>query len=925
MTHDDVRPDDDRFDQPGRGGPSRYGAGQPHYGGNPDPAPRGRLGEPNRYGPDQGRSAFGMGSPEPRGAGRDPRPGPAARGPGAGGREPGRGPGPGVPAEPGGPAGREPGAGPGYGGPAGRDPRYAGRDPRDGGDYDGDRTSGLYGGGYGGQPGSAAEARRALRGENDLVAGGPIGPGGPTGPVGPGGRGPGGRGPNGGGPDAPKGKRRRLKKALKITGLAAVVLMILGLATVGLVYVRTEVPDPNALKTNQIATIYYGDGKNVLAKIGSQNRSDVKLTQVPEHVRTAVLAAENRSFYSDPGISPKGITRAAWNNLRGGELQGGSTITQQYVKNVFTNGDRTFKRKFGELFVTVKLDKQYSKDQILEWYLNTIYYGRGAYGIQAASQVYFGKSVTRLSVAEGAVLASSIRSPALYDPQAHPEAAKDRWTFVLNGMVTMGKLSAADKAAQKYPAVRKKTNANLDDVKKSSTGHIVDQVLEELDTAGFDQSRLNQEGLRVVTTIDQKAQEAAVGAVKTTFAGETAGTADTKIRQALVSVEPQTGKVLAYYGGEDGLGTDYAQSWRQAGSAFKPYVLATALQQTLDPETPDDRKVSVYKTYDGSSPQTFVDTPVRNSDNAQCNPCSVLDAMRRSINTVFYKMALDVGPANVAETAHKMGIVAERRVGDKKVPTLAETDGSVVSGIAIGQYEVRTIDQAQGFATFAAGGTLHPAHFVSKVIDKSGKTVWTHEDAPKQVIDSKVANDVTYSMKPIAAASDDPLDNGRESAAKTGTQQYQDSGGNSDGWMVGYTPKVSTAVWVGTNKPMAVKDSQNRNLYGRGLPGETWKWYMDHYLSGSQADELTDQVEVNPQLRPPAPTSAAPTTTASPKPKPKPTRPKPTTPAPTTTTTAPTPTSTEPTPTPTGSATPTATPTRSPRPTRPVPLPPGVP
>ena len=222
------------------------------------------------------------------------------------------------------------------------------------------------------------------------MAGGPGGRG-PGGPGGPGGGGPGGPGTPGGGPR--KRRRPRLSKALKIGGLAVAVLILLGIATVGLIYVRTDVPDPNALPTNQIATIYYGDGRTVLAKVGSQNRSDIKLHQVPEQVRYAVLAAENRSFYSDPGISPTGITRAALNNVKGGDLQGGSTITQQYVKNAFTNGDRTFSRKFKELFVTVKLDKQYSKDQILEWYLNTIYFGRGAYGIQAAAQTYFGKSV----------------------------------------------------------------------------------------------------------------------------------------------------------------------------------------------------------------------------------------------------------------------------------------------------------------------------------------------------------------------------------------------------------------------------------------------------------------------------------------------------------------------------------------------------
>ncbi|HST64395.1 MAG TPA: transglycosylase domain-containing protein [Mycobacteriales bacterium] len=911
MTHDDVRPGDDprygrrdgnvpgprqpRYDQPSpaqaRGGPDWYDdrsapPGSGYLAGPDGPARRGGLNDPGRYGPaggapvDRGRPAYGAdGRPS-----YNPPPGRAQGAPG-----------------------------PRYGGPAG-----AGG----GDDYDGDPAAGLYGGGYGGEPGSAAEARRALQGDPLLVGGGQ----GPGGPRGPGGRGPG--GPGGGGPGGPAGpgatgpgkkRRPRLRTALKIGGLALAVLILLGIGTVGLIYVRTEVPDPNALPTNQIATIYYGDGKNVLARVGSQNRSDVKLAQIPEPVRFAVLAAENRSFYTDPGISPTGITRAALNNLKGGDLQGGSTITQQYVKNAFTNGDRTFQRKFKELFVTVKLDKQYSKNQILEWYLNTIYFGRGAYGIQAASQVYFGKPVTKLSVAEGAVLASSIRSPALYDPQAHPVAAKARWQFVLDGMVTMGKLTPADEAKQKYPKVRKKTSSTLDDVKKTWAGHVEDQVLDELDAAGFSQARLNQEGLRVVTTISKRAQDAALNAVKEEFADQKSPDPKKQLRQALVAVEPQTGKVLAYYGGSNGLGQDYAQSWRQAGSAFKPYVLATALTQSLDPETPDDKKISVYKNYDGSSPQDFAGTTVANSEGAQCNPCSVLDAMRRSINTVFYQMGIDAGPSNVAALAHKLGIPPKR---DNGAPTLQEKNGGTAAGISIGQYEVRTIDQAQGFGVFATGGTLHPAHFVDKVIDSGGKVVYSHEDEAKQVLDSKVANDVTYAMKPVAAASLDPLDDGRDSAAKTGTQQYLDTGGNSDAWMVGFTPKVSAAVWVGTDKPQAMKTVQGREVYGRTLPGGTWQKFMNAYLDGTPQDELTDEVEVNPAFRPGPRITAAPPATTSAAPTPTRTRPTPSpTPSPTPT---PTPTTTEPTPTPTGTqppGVPTPTPTRT-RPGRP--LPPGI-
>ncbi len=698
---------------------------------------------------------------------------------------------------------------------------------------------------------------------------------------------------------------------MKIGGLAVAVLILLGIGTVGLIYARTDVPDPNALKTNQIATIYYADGKTVLDRVGSTNRTDVTLTKVPVYVRDAVLAAENRSFYTDPGISPTGIARAALNNVKGGDLQGGSTITQQYVKNQFTNGDRTFSRKFKELFVTVKLDKQYSKDQILEWYLNTIYFGRGAYGIEAASQVYFGRSVSTLTVSQGAVLASSIRSPALYDPQAHPDAAKARWRFVLDGMVSMGKLSQADEAKAKYPTVRKKTTSSLDDVRKSWAGHVEDQVLDELDQAGFSQARLNQEGLRVVTTIDKKAQDAAIHAVRETFADQKSPDPAKQLRQSLVAVQPQTGNVLAYWGGPNGLGTDYAQSWRQAGSAFKPYVLATALTQTLDPETPDDKKISVYKTYNGSSPQTFNGTEVANSEGGQCNPCSVMDAMRRSVNTVFYRMGIDAGPANVAATAHKMGIPAARSNGQK---TLQEKDGTTQAGISIGQYEVRTIDQAQGYGVFATGGTLHPAHFVAKVVDSTGRVVYQHEDKSSQAIDAKVANDVTFAMKPVAAASLDPLADGRESASKTGTQQYLDTGGNSDAWMVGFTPKVSAAVWVGTDKPQAMTTVQGNQVFGRTLPGGTWQRFMDEYLNGTPEDQLTDQVEVNPSFRP-APqvtaTKVEPSPTPTPSPTPERTRrrgpkPPPSTPPPTSA-----PPSTDPSPTPSGSPTPKPTRTRT--------------
>jgi membrane peptidoglycan carboxypeptidase len=743
----------------------------------------------------------------------------------------------------------------------------------------------MAGRGYGGVP---AEQERIAAARRALLGGPAEPPGPPPGPP-PGGGSPRGRG------DRPK-RRRRWRRILLGT-MAGFLVLFLGLATA--LYIGVKVPLPNQLATSQISTITFSDGL-LMARVGAQNRTDVPLTKVPEHVRWAVIAAENRTFYTDPGISAKGVLRAAVNNVRGGELQGGSGITQQYVKNAYLTQEKTLTRKFKELAIAVKVDRQYAKDQILEWYLNTIYFGRGAYGIQAAAQTYFGKEVGKLTVAEGAVLAASIRSPALYDPQGHPEAAKSRWKFVIDGMVEMGKLDRTAADRTRYPAVRPRSSGGQPQL-NGPIGLIMQQVKDELARNGFDEAALNAKGLRVVTTIDRSAQAAAATAVRQVFTGQPRG-----LRQSLVAVEPRSGKVLAYYGGPNGNGFDYAQAWRPPGSSFKPLTLATALQQTVHP-TGDARPnpVSLYKTYDGTSPREFNGLKVRNSGGAQCPNCTVLEAMKRSINTVFYDMAIQVGPRNVADLAHKMGVpVRQTNNGQPTLQKAGVTDGS----IGIGRYEVRPIDQAVGFGVFAANGQLHQPYFVQKVLDGAGNVLYEHKDAPRQVLDPKVANDVTYALKPVASWSHDELAGARESASKTGTQQFGETEDNSDAWMVGFTPQVSAAVWVGQDKPGPIRNNLNRPIYGAGLPGQTWQAFLDAWLAGKPAQPLADTVQVNAQLRPAA--------TAVPTRPPRTTQPPRTTPPPRRTTTP------APTTTPPPRPTPTPTPT-TPTPTLPLPLPGG--
>jgi len=329
--------------------------------------------------------------------------------------------------------------------------------------------------------------------------------------------------------------------------------------------------------------------------------------------------------------------------------------------------------------------------------------------------------------------------------------------------------------------------------------------------------------------------------------------------------------------------------------------------------------VSLHRTYDGSSPRTLGGVTIRNSGNAQCSPCAVLEAMKRSINTVFYDMAIQVGPRNVAETAQRMGIPAKRT--DNGQPTL-QVRGSTDGSIGIGRYEVRPLDQAVGFSVFASGGVLHPSYLVQKVTDSSGAVLFEHKDAPKQVLDRKVANDVTYALEPVAEWSHDALDGDRPSGAKTGTQQYGKTEANTDAWMVGFTPQVSAAVWVGTDKLGPIRTAEGKEIYGAGLPGKTWKAFMDRYLSGAAVQPLAGEIMVSPQLqstrtRAPVPSQTAPTPprtttskTPTPRPTPSPTR---TPPLPTSTPTLTLPPTPTPLPSPTGPGDQTRT--KTPRPT----------
>jgi membrane peptidoglycan carboxypeptidase len=672
----------------------------------------------------------------------------------------------------------------------------------------------------------------------------------------------------------PKGKasrttRQKRMRRLKIAGGAFAGMLVLLGVFVGVVYASTEVPSPDSITTSQTTVLYYSDGATEMARLGDENRTNVALDQISEPAQNAVLAAENRSFYSDPGISLTGIIRATWNNLTGGSTQGGSTITQQYVKNaILQNSEQTFSRKFQELFLSIKLDNNYTKQQILENYLNTIYYGRGAYGIEAAANTYFGVPAAQLTAQQGAVLAVLIRSPSRYDPEVSPEDAVDRWEKVLDAMVDEGWLTDEERAASVYPPVLPKAGSSLG-IPGGPEGLIVQRAIDELEGKGYTEQQIRAGGLRITTTVDKAYQDAAVAAVDTVMDGEN----QEVLRQALVSVDPKNGAVRAYYGGKSGTEFDYARAQRQPGSSIKPYVLATALEQGI----------SVTSRRDGSSPQTFPDreAPVRNSGGASCPACTLTEAITRSLNTTFYGLAYEVGPEQVAATVRKAtGLPdtwqggAENLVGKT---TLANPEtGQVGSSIGIGEYEMRPVDQAVGFATFANGGIRHAPFFVANVTDNEGNVLLENAGDPgEQVMEPDVANDVTYAISDVADFSRRSLDGARPVASKTGTVGSSDED-NSDAWMVGYTPSLSTAVWMGSDSREPIVDVRGRIIYGSGLPGAIWQEFMNTVLAGTPEEPLPDSPSIKgdtgegvPEPEPePAPTSEAPAPATSSTPAP---------------------------------------------------------
>ena len=613
-------------------------------------------------------------------------------------------------------------------------------------------------------------------------------------------------------------------------------------ALVGVGYAVTDIPTAHELAQAEATMVYYRDGTPI-GKLAKQNRVSVDIEDVPEHVRYAVLAAENRDFYSEPGISPKGIIRAMWSMARGQQLQSGSTITQQYAKIAFLSQERTVSRKVKEMFIAIKLDKRRSKDWILEQYLNTIYFGRGAYGVQAASQAYFHKDVDKLTPAQGAALATLIQVPEYYSQPENREAFVQRWRYVIDGMVQMRKITPAQAAQAKPPKFKA---PQVDNAFAGQKGYLLHQAITELRRLGYSEDDIYRSGLRVTTTFDRRLQKYAVQAVKQ----ERPESWPRDVETGLVAVQPGTGEVTAVYGGRNYLKDQYDNvflSKAQVGSSFKPYVLAAAL----------DNGIGLRSMVDGSSPQTFKGGyKVKNSGRIDYGPITLLQATKNSVNTAYVNLALKVGLSNVAETAEEAGI-----------PEDAIEPHANRAGLALGIASIHPVDQAAGFAAFAAQGTYAKPHVIRKVENSSGEVETKVKRDVHRAFDRDVAADATYAMQQVVrggtATAAKLVD--RPVAGKTGTTDE-----NRAVWFCGFTPQLSTtvAMFRAENKPLRGLPGYSQ-VYGGSVPAGIWHAFMEKAMANKPVEQFPEPAWVGTThlYATPTPTpTPTPTHTATPTP-----------------------------------------------------------
>ncbi len=697
----------------------------------------------------------------------------------------------------------------------------------------------------------------------------------------------------------------RVRRALKWLLVVVLVGALIGAGTFVALYQAIDIPDPNEDFETQTSFVYYADGKSELGRYANQNRDSIPLDEMPDSIKDAVIAAENRSFYTDKGIDPRGIIRAAFSNAQGGATQGASTITQQYVKILYLTSERSLQRKITEAILSLKIQREVSKEEILEGYLNTIYFGRGAYGVQAAAQAFFAKPAAKLNLRESAVLASVLNNPSNLDP-ANGADAKDalrvRYEYALEGMAEMGKITAAEeeKAAKRLPKFPKiKAESQLGGQK----GHMLTLVRNELKRLEFTDEQIDGDGLRVTTTFTPSAMAAAEDGVE---AQRPDGFGDKQLHIGAALVEPGTGAVRGFYGGQNFLDSqiNWAATGGMAGSTIKPLTIAAAIKQGF----------SLEDSFEGNSPFEFPDgLAVRNegvgSDGLGNDYGSSVDlvyATEDSINTAFVDMSdsMDDGPEAIYDMARALGIPGDKPSNKYPGIPMRSTDFMPDDTlITLGRGRISPINMANAYATIANGGERANAHVIEKVVSKEGEVLYTAPDRTRAAVDEDIAADTSYAMQQVVqdGTGTAALALGRPAAGKTGTAT-NDKDEVSSAWFAGYTPQLAAAVMYVRGDGDNQLDGWLPSYFGADYPADTWTAIMQQATEGMEVEDFPEPVFVDGE----APSSGH-EPYVPPPPPPPPTK-KPTK-----------------KPTPTDKPTPTPTPTPTPPPTIPPTVPPTVP